>query len=225
MCRVHSEKNTKKCTSWALRVFEQWRTERNGGNEEVCPENLLEEPKSDLLNYWLARFVVEIRREDSKSYPATSIKGVLAGLYWYSYECVPTRVVCPNFMNRRDPCFRDLMGALQVKFRGLREEGVGAIVKHAPVVLPEEEQKFWDTKVFGIDSPVALQRAVFFYVGKVCCLRGGEEQRNLKPSQFVRCASPLGYTYIENGSKNYSGADLATKVYQFMLVLKTNQNV
>ena len=94
-----------------------------------------------------------------------------------------------------------------MKFCALHEEGVGAIVKHAPVVLPEEEQKFWDTKVFSIDSPEALQRAVFFYVRKVCCLRGGEEQQNLKPSQVVRCASPLRYTYIENGSKNYSGID------------------
>ena len=151
--------------------------------------------------------MVEIRREDGKPYPATSIRSILAGLYRYCRECVPTGVVCPNFMNRRDPCFRDLTGALQVKFRELREDGIGAIVKHAPVVLPEEEEKFWDTKVFGVDSPVALQRAVFFYVGKVCCLRGGEEQRNLKPSQFVRNASPHSYTYVENGSKNYSGVD------------------
>ena len=99
VCQGFIPKNTKKCTSWALRVFEQWRTVRNVGNQEICPDNLLEEPKSDLLNYWLARFVVEIKREDGKSYPGTSIKGILAGLYRYSYECVPTRVVCPNFMN------------------------------------------------------------------------------------------------------------------------------
>ena len=52
--------------------------------------------------------------------------------------------VCPNFMNRRDPCFRDLTGSLQVKYRELREKGVGASIKHAPVVLPEEEEKFWE---------------------------------------------------------------------------------
>ena len=46
-------------------------------------------------------------------------------------------------MNRWDPCFRDLTGALRVKCRELREEGIGAIVKQAPVVLPEEEEKFW----------------------------------------------------------------------------------
>ena len=43
-------------------------------------------------------------------------------------------------MNRRDPCFRDLTGSLQVKYCELREKEVGASVKHAPVVLPEEEE-------------------------------------------------------------------------------------
>ena len=135
VCRGFVPKNTKKATSWALRVFQQWRMHRNS-----CPENLLEQPNSELLNHWLARFVVEIRREDSQPYPPLSIKAILAGLYRYSRECVPTGDVCPNFMNRRDPCFRDLTGSLQVKYRELREKGVGASVKHAPVVLPEEEE-------------------------------------------------------------------------------------
>ena len=45
----------------------------------------------------------------------------------------------PNFMSRRDPGFREETGALQVKSRELREQGVGAIVKHAAVVSPDEE--------------------------------------------------------------------------------------
>ena len=48
-------------------------------------------------------------------------------------------------------------------------------------------------------------RAVFFYAGKAFCLRGGGEQRALKPSQFVRGYNPDRYTYTENGSKNHRG--------------------
>ena len=51
-----------------------------------------------------------------------------------------------------------------------------------------------------------MLRAVFFYVGKAFCLRGGAEQRSLKPSQFVREYNPDRYTYTENGSKNHKGA-------------------
>ena len=63
----------------------------------------------------------------------------------------------------------------------------------------------WETGVLGCRTPKALQRSVFFYVGKSFCLRGGEEQCQLKPSQFVRKKDPDHYVYIETGSKNRSG--------------------
>ena len=69
----------------------------------------------------------------------------------------------------------------------------------------EEEQRLWDSGVMGIASPKALQRAVFFYIGKRFCLRGGDEQRNMGPSQFARSSDPDCYTYVEHGSKNRSG--------------------
>ena len=39
-------------------------------------------------------------------------------------------------------------------------------------------------------------------MGKVCCLRGGLEQRESKLSQFVRFDNPERYVYYEHGSKN-----------------------
>ena len=110
-------------------------------------------------------------------------------------------------MNRKDPNFQDLTGALQVRYRELRESGVGAQVHHAAVVTSEEEAILWESKVIGDDSPLALQRTVFFYVGKAFCLRGGQEQRQLRKSQFVRSFDPDCYTYVEHGSKNISGVN------------------
>ena len=46
---------------------------------------------------------------------------------------------------------------------------------------------------------------MFFYVGKRFCIRGGEEQRKLGPSQFLRTRDPDCFTYIEHGSKNRAG--------------------
>ena len=65
---------------------------------------------------------------------------------------------------------------------GLRE--IPEVVKHAAVVTPDEEDTLWALKVIGDHDPLVLQRAVFFYVGKTFCLRGGEEQHRLKPSQL-----------------------------------------
>ena len=80
-------------------------------------------------------------------------------------------------MNRRDPLFHDLTGALEVGSRELRVEGIGATVRHAPAVTATEEGLLWESKMIGDHDSLALLRAIFFYVGKTFCLRGGEEQR------------------------------------------------
>lgn len=45
----------------------------------------------------------------------------------------------------------------------------------------------------------------FFYIGKCFCVRGGDEQRRLGPSQFVRKHDPGCFMYIEHGLKNRAG--------------------
>ena len=44
----------------------------------------------------------------------------------------------------------------------------------------------WQSRAMGTTTPAALQNATFFIVGKMFCLRGGTELRNLKPSQMKR---------------------------------------
>ena len=72
----------------------------------------------------------------------------------------------------------------------------------------DEEDKLWETGVIGIDNPLALLRAVFFYNGKNFCLRGGKEQRELKFSQLKKESKIVDgterkcYVYSEHGSKN-----------------------
>ena len=95
-------------------------------------------------------------------------------------------------------------------FRTLHEEGIEVEKKSTPVVTKANEDKLWETNIFNTSTPIDLQRVVFYYIGKVCCLRGGEEQRNLKPSQFKHCTSPDKYIYSEHGSKNHNGGFFST---------------
>ena len=73
-------------------------------------------------------------------------------------------------------------------------EGIGTVVKHAPVITAEEEDALWISNVLNDSSPLSLQRVVFFYVGKCFYLHGREEQRKLRLSQFVRSSQPDCYT-------------------------------
>lgn len=64
-------------------------------------------------------------------------------------------------MNRKGMCFKDLTGAIQVRFYSLWEDGVSAVVKHAAVVMAEEEDILWHSNTIGDHDPLALQRAFF----------------------------------------------------------------
>ena len=204
ICEGFVPKNTQKANNWDRRVFEEWRDNRNKCAIEKCPSTLLEHPEVGALNYWLARFVVKVWQTDGEPYPASSIVNLLSGLYRYSKKCTSA---CPNFIDRRHPTFRELNSVLQVTFCELWEKGIGTVVKHAPTVLPDKENALWESKAIRDHSPLAFQKAVFYYVGKTYCVRGGQEQRNLKISQFVHSSEPNCYTCVENGSKNLSGTN------------------
>ena len=163
---------------------------------------MLEKPEAEKLNFWLSRLVVEARRKDGEPYPVRTLYLLLAGLLRYGRS---KSKLCPNLKDKSDCRFSELSGVCESVSRQLHKDGVGASVKHAAIITPEEEDLLLDKGVMGIYAPKPLVRAVFFYVGKAFCLLGGAEQRALKPSQFKCGYNPDRYTYMENGSKNHRG--------------------
>ena len=201
--------NTAKSTGWALNTFTTWAKQRNArcgdqDKENACPVDLLEKKYSpDIVCSSLQRFIMEARRTDGSKYPAKTLYSILCGLLRYSRQVQPDPV---NFLDRKDSRFKKLHGTCDVVFRKLQQDGIGAAKKSSQVIEVAEEDILWQKGVLNTKTPIGLQRAVFFYVGKVCCLRGGEEQRNLKLSQFTRCSDPEEhYVYTEHGSKNRNG--------------------
>ena len=192
--------NTDKSTKWAVNAFTAWVRERNKScttySAEKCPEDLLtNKPTAEKLNLWLCRFMLEVRKGDGTPYPAKSLYQILKS-QWKE---------CPNFVDKGNVAFTELHATCDKLAVELRQAGIGAKIKHAAVVTPAEEDQLWDSGSIGIFSPKVLLRCVFYYVGKCFCLRGGQELRELKPSQFVRGYNPDSYTYVENGSKNHKG--------------------
>lgn len=110
---------------------------------------------------------------------------------------------CPNFLDTKLPSFEPLHNAMDNVFRQLRADGVGAESKATEVFSKEEEDLLWSSGTLSTDSPKGLFNAVFFLNGKSFCLRGGDEHRNLKLSQFTREANR--YKYVESASKNRAG--------------------
>ena len=191
--------NTKRSTSWSVKVFNEWRCAREGLKK--CPENLFQSPVPEDLNYWLPRFINEVRKSDGDPYPPRSIHQILAGLQRHMLDL---NYCSPKFLDRQNKMFKPIHGACDSVYHSLHSSGVGTSVRHTSVITPLEEKKLWDSRIFGICDPKSLQRTVFFYIGKRFCIRGGEEQRRLGPSQFIRSFNPDCFTYVEHGSKNYA---------------------
>lgn len=135
---------------------------------------MLEREDAELLNRWLSLFVLEVRKTDGTKYPPQSIHLILCGLQRYMQHKNNTLT---SFLDKGDVRFRGLRGVMESVFQSLHREGLGTEVKHAPVISVEEEEKLWESKMLGDDSPEVLLCTVFYLNGKNLCLRGGQEHR------------------------------------------------
>ena len=62
----------------------------------------------------------------------------------------------------------------------------------------------WESGTLNTTTPKGLLNAAFYTVGKMFCLKGGQEHRFLKLSQIVQTHEK--YIYYENISKNHNGS-------------------
>ena len=60
--------NTEKNTDWGVTVFNDWKSCRNRESEALTIYS-----SATKLNFWLSRFVAEVRLSDGKPYPPKSI--------------------------------------------------------------------------------------------------------------------------------------------------------
>ena len=211
--------NTKRNTNWAVSVFYEWRGSRDDG-ADVCPSDLLEKAGKEDLNKWIPRFINEVRRQDGQHYPPRSIYQILAGLQRHMLEM---NHLAPKFLDRSKSEFRPIHGACDAVYHKLHTSGIGTVVHHTPVITEEEEETLWNSGIFGTETPKSLQRTIFYYVGKRFCIRGGEEMRKLGPSQFLRTHDPDCITYVEHGSKNFTGR--ASLVEHLTCVWRINESL
>jgi hypothetical protein len=73
-------KNTKANTRWAVGVWRKWREERNGFNTgEIVPE--FSAMDAACMDYWLQRFLMEVRNQKGKEYTPKSLYYVACSLF------------------------------------------------------------------------------------------------------------------------------------------------
>ena len=73
---------TRNQTKWAVKVWTEWATSRNKKllSDEAPFSCEIEKLSGQLINFWLCRFVLEIRRRDGERYPPASLYQLCCGL-------------------------------------------------------------------------------------------------------------------------------------------------
>ena len=175
-------KNTEVSIKWAFRIYIQCMEHCEGiADRKYKLDDLWQSRDPDHLCGMLSRFCLEVNQRNGAPYTLKSILQILTNLQSYSLSCDKEAL---HFMSVKDAWFSSLHHVFSNVSRLLHKEGVGASKMQARVITVVEEQQLWETGTIGTDSPLSLLNGVFFYCGMHLCLRGGEEHRSLKCSQF-----------------------------------------
>ena len=129
----------------------------------------------------LSLFCSEVRQQNRELYTPKSLLQVLINLQKYARDQCPTSF---HFMDQKDSRFKMLHNMLDNVSRKPHKSGIGIVKAQARGITTQEEETLWTTGVVGTTSLNSLLNAVFFYCGVYLCLRGGDEHRDLKYSQF-----------------------------------------
>ena len=157
------------------------------------------------MQYWLIRFVLEVRKKSGDVYPPNTLHHIVVGIMRHvrwSGE--------PDIDFFRDPEFANFHGSLDAEMKRLQQQGVGAVKKQAEILTEAEEDTLWVKGLLGDYTPQTLLDTLVFYTGYYFALRSGREHRQLRgyPCQI----EPVEKTgerpflrYTEDVSKNRPG--------------------
>ena len=196
--------------NWVPNIFEEWRETRNeavlkveNSGEPVLHQRIAEMSDED-LDFFLARFVAEVRKEDGQEYPSKTIYEMICSLRCYLFQRKG-----PLFLIDKKGCkFRNLNSALNFVLKERAGEGIGSITSKAEVITPDQMEYLWQNGFLGSDTPELLRNAILF--GNCFALRAGQEHRNLrmKNSQLSLHTDESGaeyLQYVEHVSKSNNG--------------------
>ena len=171
--------NTQNRNGWALRQFNEWKTNiMNLKTEPEFPENNFVCWDKESLNYWLAKFITETRKKDGTRYLRNSLVSLIAGLQQVLH-----------FNDNRVDFFRgmefiNLRECLDASMIESTKENVGRQERKSDTISNNEEDILWEKKQLGKEDPAQLMQTLFYLNGINFAIRGGKEHSDLLIEQF-----------------------------------------
>ena len=171
--------------NWVLNIFEEWRETRNeavlkveNSGEPVLNHRIAEMSDED-LDFFLARFVAEVRKEDGQEYPGKTIYEMICSLQCY----LRFQRKGPLFLIDKKCCkFRNLNSALDFVLKERAGEGIGRITSKAEVITPDQMEYLWQNGFWASDTPELLRNTILVVFGN--CIASRARTQKPKNEEF-----------------------------------------
>ena len=170
---ANTPQSTRNRDKWSLNVYEKWHKQRpvTSGDADIPLPSRYELKSADQssVDYWLSKFILEIRKKDGSRYPRNTLISLVAGMNSY---LAPLNLF-------KDEVFHNFRTALDISCKESTEAGAGLNKKQAEVITEAEEEKLWNSGQLGDDTPMKLINTLVYLNGLHFALRSGKEHRDL----------------------------------------------
>ena len=158
-------------TKYGISVFEEWSKHRLTTGADIKELTDMTKPE---LQYWMIRFVPEVRKQNGDVYPPSTLhhlcSGIMRHLRWSGQ---------PELDIFKDAEFCDFRGTLDAEMKRLQEQGVGSVKRQAEILTEADEETLWKKGLLGELTPQSLVDTMVFYIGYYFALRSGKEHRQV----------------------------------------------
>jgi len=123
------------------------------------------------INFWLGKFVLEVRRRDGRPYSPDTLYQI-----WYALLRLLKEVDRADFNILADPMLCQVHATLDAHMKELKSTG-NYLVKKAEILAKEHEDTLW---LLGDKHPQQLLNTLIYYIGFYFALQSGMEHRRLR---------------------------------------------
>jgi len=127
-------RRTQKDTLWCISLWKEWSEARNSRVEEQIPSDICK-LSNHLLQHWLSRFVLEVRKKYGMEYPPDTLYHIVCGIMRFLRQNGKPEV---EFF--KGQLYADFQSTLDAEMKRLKQAGIGSD-KRQPEPLSQEEEE------------------------------------------------------------------------------------
>ena len=150
--------STRRDTTYCVRIWNEWCKHRQ--DTSSCNIPPLSAITASELQYWLTRFITEVRKKNGVEYPPNTLLHICTGIIRYLRNNGH-----PSMDIFKDEIFAEFRVTLDAEMKRLTAIGLGSKKRQAEPLSEENEEQLWEKGSLGDHNPVSLLNTIVFMSG------------------------------------------------------------